>query len=129
MAVPQVASAPLPSRSAAPACPFAGRSLPAALLRGCLAGFALALALEAGRVLFGSNLHAVVPGAFYRCAQPSRALLESVIEAYGVRTVVNLRGCCDPTPWYLEECRAGAWHDLSQEDLGFSSGRLPSVPM
>jgi hypothetical protein len=122
MPPPQAAAAAAPP-AAPPRRP--GRPLPAVVLRGLLAGAALALALEAGRVLVGTNFHTVIPGAFYRGSQPSAASLESFVRAHGIRTVVNLRGCCDPMPWYLEECRAGARLELSQEELGLSAGRLP----
>lgn len=104
------------------------RSLLPVVSRGCVAGVALTLILHVGYVLFGSNFHTVLPGAVYRCAQPSPADLEWAVRKLGVRTVINLRGCCDPAPWYLEQCRATNRLNISQEDLGFSSARLPSVP-
>jgi hypothetical protein len=82
---------------------------------------------EAGRVFLGRNLHAVVPGRVYRCAQLSGPGLEQVVHAYGVRGVVNLRGCCDPAPEYLEECRATHRLGIAQYDIELSAGRLPSV--
>jgi hypothetical protein len=105
-----------------PRAPLAG-----ALLRGCAAGLVVTACCHAGRVLFGPNFHAVVPGKVYRCAQPSGPRLERWVRRYGIRTVVNLRGCCDPSPWYLEEARAAGRLDVSLEDLGFSAARLPSV--
>ena len=42
--------------------------------------------------------------------------------------MINLRGCCTPNPWYLDECRVTQRLDVSQEDICFSAGRLPSVP-
>ena len=48
-----------------------------------------------------------------------------MIAAHGIRTVVNLRGCCAPFPWYLDECRATHRLDVAQEDVCFSAGRLP----
>lgn len=98
-------------------------------MRGCLAGVVLAFVLELGRVLIGPNLHAVIPGVVYRCSQPSRDRIEALVRSHGIRTVVNLRGCCDPIPWYLEEARATGRLDVSEEDLSFSAGRLPSVPV
>jgi protein tyrosine phosphatase (PTP) superfamily phosphohydrolase (DUF442 family) len=74
------------------------------------------------------NLHIVVPGRVYRSAQLSDAELDGLIEKRGIRTVINLRGCCNPFPWYLEECRATHCRGVNQEDIGFSAGRLPSVP-
>jgi hypothetical protein len=97
------------------------------VLRGCAAGALLAVAFETVRIVFLGNVHAVVPGRVYRCSQPSPARLERLIQAYGVRTVINLRGCCNPFPWYLDECRAVARLDADQEDVCFSAGRLPPV--
>jgi hypothetical protein len=87
----------------------------------------LGLSLYGGYVLVGSNFHTVIPGKLYRCAQPSAAQLEAWIRRYGIRTVLNLRGCCDPLPFYLEECQATNRLGVSQEDLGLSAARLPSV--
>jgi predicted protein tyrosine phosphatase len=91
---------------------------------------ALALALvlaEAGRVLFGSNFHTVIPGRIYRCCQPTARAVEQMVASHGIRTVVNLRGCCNPFPWYLEEARATARLGVCQEDVAFSAGRLPAT--
>jgi hypothetical protein len=96
-------------------------------VRGALAGLVLACAAEAGRVFVADNFHAVEAGQFYRCAQPSPAHLEELIRAHGIRTVVNLRGCCSSFDWYRNECRASAKLDVCQEDICFSAGRLPSV--
>jgi hypothetical protein len=87
----------------------------------------LTLGLHAGYVLLGPNFHTVIPGAVYRCSQPSGATLERLVRSRGIRTVVNLRGCCDPLPWYLEQCRVTNRLGVSQEDLGFSAARLPSA--
>jgi hypothetical protein len=109
--------------------PVSRRSLLGSLLRGWAAGVGLAFVLEAGRVLVGPNFHTVIPGAVYRCSQPSAGQVEALVKSHGVRTVVNLRGCCDPIPWYLDEARATGRLDVSEEDLSFSAGRLPSVPV
>jgi undecaprenyl-diphosphatase len=101
------------------------------LLRPVLAGLAwgvlLAVALETGRVFVGGNIHAVIPGRAYRCSQPSPEGLERLIRAYHIRTLINLRGCANPFPWYLDECRVTQRLDIAQEDVCFSAGRLPSV--
>src|SRR5262249_41159099 len=83
---------------------------------------------EAVRVFFGANFHAVLPGRVYRCAQPSARALEELVARHGIRTVVNLRGCCDPFPWYLAQARATHRLDVCQEDICLSAGRLPSAP-
>jgi hypothetical protein len=98
------------------------------LFRGGCVGIVLVILLEAGNVLLGANFHSVIPGAVYRCSQPSPGGLAGLIRAHGIRTVINLRGCCDPLPSYLEECRVTSGLEVSQEDISFSSGKLPSVP-
>ncbi len=90
----------------------------------------LALALWPGWELWhifgGGNLHAVLPGRIYRSAQPTAAALEALVRRYGIRTVVNLRGCCAPEAWYLDEARVSRDHGVNLEDITFSAGRLPS---
>jgi hypothetical protein len=97
------------------------------LVQTGLAAGALAAAGWALYVLAGPNFHTVIPGAVYRTAQPSGPRLERLVRTYGIRTVVNLRGCCDPLPWYLEQCAVTNRLGLSQEDIPFSANRLPSV--
>jgi hypothetical protein len=99
-----------------------------AVLRGTAAGVFLAVVVETVRIVLLGNIHAVVPGRVYRCSQPSPARLERLIKTYGVRTVINLRGCSNPFPWYLDECRVIERLDVDQEDVCFSAGRLPPVP-
>jgi hypothetical protein len=82
---------------------------------------------EAFNILLGDNFHEVAPGSVYRCAQLSGPHLSYYLEHKKIRTVINLRGCCEPSGWYLDECRACASHNVSLEDLGFSAGRLPAV--
>src|SRR5437870_5726439 len=75
-------------------------------LRVCAAGLLLAFAVEVGRVLFGRNLHAVLPGRIYRCAQPTGRSLDETVRSLGIRTVINLRGCCTDLAWHQAETRA-----------------------
>jgi protein tyrosine phosphatase (PTP) superfamily phosphohydrolase (DUF442 family) len=103
------------------------RSLLDMMLRGCVVGLLLAIGLHFGYVLLGSNFRTVVDKQVYRCAQPSPGQLEAIITKYGIRTVINLRGCCVTAPWYIEQARTCAEYDVSLEDLGFSAVRLPST--
>jgi protein tyrosine/serine phosphatase len=93
-----------------------------------LAGLVLAIAARLAWMFLTGNFHTVVPGQFYRCSQPSPAHLEQLIRAYGIRTVVNLRGPGPSFDWYIEECRASAELDACQEDVCLSAGRMPAVP-
>ena len=97
------------------------------VLWGLAGGLLLALGIEVYHVFLGRNLHEVLAGRVYRCAQLSGAGLEQVIRAHGIRTVVNLRGSSPPLPWYLEECRATHHLNVCQEDLCLSANRLPPV--
>lgn len=102
------------------------RSWPLRALRVGLAVAGLWLGWEVWHIFGAGNLHVVLPGRVYRGAQPSPAMLKHLARRYGVRTIVNLRGCCAPFPWYLQECRATQELGMSQEDLTFSAIRLPS---
>jgi protein tyrosine/serine phosphatase len=79
-----------------------------------------------GNILVGSNLHTVIPGRVYRSAQPTEASLERCVRNYGIRTVVNLRGCGNPLPWYLAEGRTAQRLGLGLEDVSFSAIHLPA---
>lgn len=95
------------------------------VLWGILLGAGSALLCEAYRVYIGSNLHEVIPGKVYRRAQPTGRDVELLAKKLGIRTIVNLRGCCDPFEWYLEESRATHQLGINQADIPLSAGRLP----
>jgi protein tyrosine phosphatase (PTP) superfamily phosphohydrolase (DUF442 family) len=76
-------------------------------------------------VLFGENLHTVIPGRVYRGAQPTEATIERLVRDYGIRTIVNLRGIGNPLPWYLAEGRAAQHCGIGLEDVTFSAIHLP----
>jgi protein tyrosine phosphatase (PTP) superfamily phosphohydrolase (DUF442 family) len=97
------------------------------VLRGGIVGLLAGLGLHFGYVLLGSNFRTVLPGQVYRCGQPSPARLERTIRRLGIRTVVNLRGCCLELPWYQAQCQVVHRLGVSQEDLNVSAGRLPAA--
>jgi protein tyrosine phosphatase (PTP) superfamily phosphohydrolase (DUF442 family) len=111
----------------APATPPRRRLRLRLVVYGGAIGLVLAGAVEAGRVLLGTNFHTLIPGRVYRCAQLSGPALRQVIAARGIRTVINLRGCGAPFPWYLDECRSTHDLNVAQHDICFSAGRLPPV--
>ena len=94
------------------------------VISGLLVAF---LGTESLRVFAGGNFHTVSENRLYRCSQPDYSRLQSLAREYGIRTVVNLRGCCDPTPWYRNEARSCQEMDINLEDLAFSATRLPST--
>ena len=54
------------------------------------------------------NFHEIVPGEFYRSAQPSGKDLERYVKDYGIKTVINLRGGNKSDDWYREEVATSA---------------------
>jgi len=96
-----------------------------ALLGGCLLGLLLAQAVEAVHVVAGPNLHTVLPGRVYRSAQPSTTQLERIVGAYGVRTLINLRGDCDGDTWYHHEKLTAARLGVRFIDVGLWASLPP----
>lgn len=87
----------------------------------------LVLGAEGLRVFIGGNFHTVDSQHLYRCSQPGPDRLRYLIRSYGIKTVINLRGCCDPTPWYRDEATVCQETGTNLEDLAFSANRLPST--
>ncbi|HUR54863.1 MAG TPA: tyrosine-protein phosphatase [Gemmataceae bacterium] len=96
-----------------------------ALFRLTGAGLFLGLTAESVRVLALTNKHTVIEGKAYRTAQLSGDELARFIAEKKIRTVVNLRGVCPNTEWYLDECRTTHAAGISQEDVTLSAKRLP----
>lgn len=96
------------------------------LLKLAGAAAALGLGAEAVRVLTLSNVHTVIPGRVYRTAQLKPDALAAFIAEKQIKTVVNLRGVCADTMWYLGECRATHVANINQEDITFSAKRFPA---
>jgi protein tyrosine phosphatase (PTP) superfamily phosphohydrolase (DUF442 family) len=83
-------------------------------------------AWEFSRVAFLGNVHEVIPGRLYRGAQPSPASLERLIRQLHIRTVLNVRGCCFPDQWYLDEAAVCQRLGVNLEDVTFSAVHFPS---
>jgi hypothetical protein len=84
-----------------------------------------AVGWETYRVLFGNNVHVVLPGRLYRGAQRSPQQLAELVRKHDIRTVLNLRGLCNPLPWYLDQLKVVQQLEISQEDVCLSAGRMP----
>jgi protein tyrosine/serine phosphatase len=102
-----------------------------ALARVTRLGWALLLAAvliggsEIARIGLGSNLHTVLPGRCYRCAQPTTADLRVYARNLKIRTVINLRGF-DERPWYYEERAAAQSLGMEVVDAGFWASSQPT---
>lgn len=69
------------------------------------------------------NFHAILPGQAYRSAQPSAQNLERWAGQAGIRSVINLRGAHQGTPWYDAEIAASQKLGIAHFDFGMSAGR------
>jgi undecaprenyl-diphosphatase len=96
------------------------------LIRLAVAVLLLWPAWEVGRVLLAGNVHEIIPGRLYRGAQPSAQSLEAIIHQYHIRTVLNVRGCCFPDSWYVDEAAVCQQQGVYLEDITFSAVHLPS---
>lgn len=70
------------------------------------------------------NFHTVVPGEFYRSAQPSASQLEDYASRYGIKTVINLRGKNDKAAWYNEEIAAAERLGIQHIDFAMSASAI-----
>ena len=92
------------------------------LLAGALAAaFAVGGWLVANRPNFG----VVEPGRVYRSAQPT-GNLGRLMDDYGLKSVLNLRGGSDTDPWYADEVRAMRERKVDFYDLPLSATRRPT---
>ena len=72
------------------------------------------------------NVHEVIAGQFYRSGQLSSAKLADVIERYGIKTVLNLRGE-SRRPWYRNEVEATEKMGARHVDFRMSAASELSV--
>jgi protein tyrosine/serine phosphatase len=72
--------------------------------------------------LFG-NFDEVIPGEYYRAAQPTPAKLAKYVKRYGIRTVLNLRGLNNKYQWYHDEVAAAEKLGLKFVDFKMSARR------
>ncbi len=64
-------------------------------------------------------------GQAYRSAQPTAGQLETVIDTYGIRTVVNLRGANPGTDWYDAEKAVCDARGIKLASFAMSAKSLP----
>jgi protein tyrosine/serine phosphatase len=89
-----------------------------------------ALAVLAGYVssdLAHDNLRVVVAGQVYRSGQMDADELARCIQAYGIRSIVNLRGKNPAASWYQTEIATSKEYKVVHCDWAFSSGGELSV--
>src|SRR4051812_25571096 len=72
-------------------------------------------------VLALGNVHTVIPGKLYRGAQPTADTIDWLVRTHGIRTVINVRGCSYPEPWFVAEAEACQRLGVHLEDITMSA--------
>ncbi len=75
--------------------------------------------------LAGHNFHVIESGRAYRSRQPDPEFLRSIVPAYGIRTVINLRGENADEAWYQAEARTLDELGVAMVDVRMSAKRPP----
>ena len=83
-----------------------------------LANFCVFILLQA------CNFHEVDPGKFYRSGQMSGDEIAEVIEEYGIKTVINLRGTSN-SDWWKDEHEAVINGGAVHHNIRMKADRLP----
>lgn len=83
---------------------------------GLAGGWAIGLQLV-------GNFHVVEDGVLYRSAQLNDNKLSDVISAYGIKSVINLRGENKGLGWYDDEMRVSAAHGVSHFNVRMTAVR------
>lgn len=84
--------------------------------------------VESWRVVLGPNFAIVVPGRLYRSAQLKPGQLRSAVRRFGIKTVINLRGCCPQESWHRQEAEVLRELGVELVDINLSSAMPPPVP-
>lgn len=74
---------------------------------------------------YWGNVHTLEPGVVYRSAQLTPMRLKQVINEYGIKSVLNLRGK-SKSDWYQDEVRA--CHELGVVHNSWKISALRAVP-
>jgi protein tyrosine/serine phosphatase len=89
----------------------------------------LLLLLTASFILYmeeQGNFHPITHGEAYRSAQLDRDELEYYIKKYNIKSILNLRGKNQDAPWYMEEKKVSAKHNVQHYDVSLSASHEPT---
>lgn len=91
-----------------------------------VAVLALACGAYIGGIQLTGNFAEVIPGQFYRSAQPSPSDIALYAERYGIKTIVNLRGA-NTASWYTDEVAAAGKANIKLIDFKMSASKPLSI--
>jgi len=95
------------------------------LASGLLGGCGLGAGDDSAPLTQFDNFGVIAPGQAYRSAQLDATSLRLVLDEYGIRTVVNLRGATPGALWYENERRVATEAGVRLVDIDMSAMRLP----
>ena len=75
-----------------------------------------------GGIQLAGNFSEVLPGQFYRSAQPSAQDIAHYAKQYGIKTIVNLRGA-NKASWYKDEVAATRMQGIKLIDFKMSASK------
>ena len=73
-----------------------------------------------------ANLRAIEDDLAYRSSQPDENMLRDVIAAFGIKTVINLRGENPDKPWWQDEDRVCRELGVELINIPMSATHMPS---
>jgi protein tyrosine/serine phosphatase len=80
------------------------------------------LAVYVADTLYDANFHVVVPGWAYRSGQMNARQLTYVIQKYGIKSILNLRGENPTKSWHQTEIAAAAKLNVVHYDRSLGAG-------
>lgn len=83
----------------------------------------LGLGFYLGGLQVTGNFHTVIPQELYRSAQPSPTQITAYAAAYGIRSIVNLRGPNPGRDWYEAERATAQLLGIQHVDFAMSAKR------
>ena len=91
-----------------------------------LSGCGLAVADNSAPLTVWDNFAVIKDGQAYRSAQLDATSIRLVVDTYGIKTIVNLRGENSDAPWYQAERTAAEEAGAKLVDVSMSASHLPS---
>ncbi len=76
--------------------------------------------------LLTNNFHAVIDGKIYRSSQLPAVVLQKVLDDYGIRSVVNLRGPYPKAQWYQDELAITRHRAVAHYDAHLPAHGIPT---
>jgi len=87
-----------------------------------------ALLAYAGYVIHNANFHTIVSGEAYRSGQMEAEQLSRVIQEYGIKSIINLRGTTDAPALYQGEMETAKRLGAQHYDFSLSATNEITVP-